>query len=147
MATKTFYELIEELNQKSDSILANAQKTNLVADNMNKTLDGMGVMEVANVDNVNTLGFKDPTAQFDGTPISDASKQALTDQRGIMNEYLRAQNPNFLQKAGGQLKDFIKGGGFTGFIGQGIGGILNLIELFLLKILEILMDIIWARVI
>ena len=52
MATKTFYQIIDELNQKSDSILANAQKTNLVADNMNKTLDGMGVMPDADLDQV-----------------------------------------------------------------------------------------------
>ena len=124
MATKTFYQIIDELNQKSDSILANAQKANLVADNMNKTLDGMGVMEVAEVDNVNTIG-RDPTAQFDGTPISAEGKAALSDQRGIMNEYLKAQNPNFLQQVGSGIKDYISGGGLIGRIGGGIGSFLN----------------------
>jgi len=45
----TFNELIAQLNASSDNILANAAKTNSTADNMNQTLDGMGVSEVSGI--------------------------------------------------------------------------------------------------
>jgi len=45
----TFNELIAQLNASSDNILANAAKTNIKADNMNQTLDGMGVSEVSGI--------------------------------------------------------------------------------------------------
>ena len=45
----TFNELIAQLNASSDNILANAAKTNIVADDMNQTLDGIGIGEVSGI--------------------------------------------------------------------------------------------------
>ena len=48
----TLNELIAQLNASSDNILANAAKTNIIADDMNQTLDGMGVQEVSGIQDI-----------------------------------------------------------------------------------------------
>src|SRR6056300_1067363 len=45
----TLNELIAQLNASSDNILSDASKLNTTADNMNQTLDGIGVQEISGV--------------------------------------------------------------------------------------------------
>tara|TARA_R110002111_G_scaffold260121_1_gene330907 strand:- start:44 stop:868 length:825 start_codon:yes stop_codon:yes gene_type:complete len=45
----TFNELIAQLNASSDNILSNADRLNTTANNMNQTLDGIGIGEVSGI--------------------------------------------------------------------------------------------------
>ena len=56
----TFNELIAQLNASSDNILANAAKTNIKADNMNQTLDGMGVKELSGIAEIQPEIIEEP---------------------------------------------------------------------------------------
>jgi hypothetical protein len=45
----TLNELIAQLNASTGNILSDASRLNTTADNMNQTLDGMGVQEVSGI--------------------------------------------------------------------------------------------------
>src|SRR5210317_1768448 len=45
----TLNELIAQLNASTDNILSDASRLNTTANNMNQTLDGMGVQEVSGI--------------------------------------------------------------------------------------------------
>ena len=102
----TFNELIAQLNASSDNILANAAKTNIKADNMNQTLDGMGVKELSGIAEIQPEIIEEP-------------QYRIRDQL----------NRDFLQ--GGLLRDAKQSLGDTysqlkqSSLGQGLGSIKN----------------------
>ena len=56
----TLNELIAQLNASSDSILSNANRLNTTADNMNQTLDGMGVKELSGIAEIQPEIIEEP---------------------------------------------------------------------------------------
>ena len=48
----TLNELIAQLNASSDNILSDAGRLNTTANNMNQTLDGMGVNEISGIEGI-----------------------------------------------------------------------------------------------
>jgi len=102
----TLNELIAQLNASSDSILSNANRLNTTADNMNQTLDGMGVKELSGIAEIQPEIIEEP-------------QYRIRDQL----------NRDFLQ--GGLLRDAKQSLGDTysqlkqSSLGQGLGSIKN----------------------
>ena len=120
----TFNELIAQLNASSDNILANAAKTNIVADDMNQTLDGMmGVQEVSGIQEL--------------APGRSVSEQVYADQQ-INNQYsdmapadfgypsANSQFPQLglMDQTKNLFNKYIGSGGAIGMLASGIGSLL-----------------------
>jgi len=120
----TLNELIAQLNASSDNILANAAKTNIVADDMNQTLDGMmGVQEVSGIQEL--------------APGRSVSEQVYADQQ-INNQYsdmapadfgypnANSQFPQLglMDQTKNLFNKYIGSGGAIGMLASGIGSLL-----------------------
>ena len=119
----TLDELISQLNASSDNILSNANKLNTTADNMNQTLDGMGVQEVSGIQEL--------------APGRSISEQVYADQQ-INNQYSDMAPADFgypsaislfpqlglMDQTKNLFNKYIGSGGAIGMLGRGIGSLL-----------------------
>lgn len=120
----TLNELIAQLNASSDSILSNANRLNTTADNMNQTLDGMGVQEVSGIAEL--------------APGRSIGEQVYADQQ-INNQYLDMApgDYGFVGSSGVQLPEqgimsqiknaitnYVQSGGILGIGANILGGLL-----------------------
>ena len=119
----TFNELIAQLNASSDNILSNANRLNTTANNMNQTLDGMGIQEVSGIEGLapeRTVGGQVYADQQINNQYSDMapadfgypSANSQFPQLGLMD-----QTKNLFNK-------YIGSGGAIGMLASGIGSLL-----------------------
>ncbi len=121
----TLNELIAQLNASSDNILANAAKTNIIADDMNQTLDGMGVQEVSGIAELTpgrTVGEQRDKGMYDSgqlqyMDVNPADYGYVSDTTPFPQQGLMSQAKNLFQK-------YISSGGILGMAVNAIGGMI-----------------------
>jgi len=120
----TLNELIAQLNASSDSILSDAGRMNIAADNMNQTLDGMGVKEISGVAEL-LPDAKDKYQEnmYTGQlPVSFSNN--ITNESTALVPNITDQNNNGIMS---QIKDaignYFKGGGTLGMAANFLGNL------------------------
>ena len=122
----TFNELIAQLNASSDNILANAAKTNIVADDMNQTLDDMGVQEVSGI-----AGLEPGRSIGDQRDFSmyNSGQLQYTDvapgDYGYVNNGSQLPEQGIMGQAKNLFQQYIGSGGLMGMEFKGIGSLLT----------------------
>ena len=120
----TLNELIAQLNASSDNILSDAGRMNIAADNMNQTLDGMGVKEISGVAEL-LPDAKDKYQEnmYTGQlPVSFSNN--ITNESTALVPNITDQNNNGIMS---QIKDaignYFKGGGTLGMAANFLGNL------------------------
>jgi len=124
----TLNELIAQLNASSDNILSDATRLNTTADNMNRTLDNMGVQEISGIEGIlpdakDTYQENMYTGQlpdsFSNNITTDSTALApkITNQNKNLTEFGYQKNDGIMS----QIKDYFKGGGSLGAAARFIG--------------------------
>jgi hypothetical protein len=124
----TLNELIAQLNASSDNILSDATRLNTTADNMNRTLDNMGVQEISGIEGIlpdakDTYQENMYTGQlpdsFSNNVTTDSTALApkITNQNKNLTEFGYQKNDGIMS----QIKDYFKGGGSLGAAARFIG--------------------------
>ena len=119
----TFNELIAQLNASSDNILANAAKTNIVADDMNQTLDGMGIQEVSSIEGLapgRTIGEQVYADQQINNQYSDMAPGDF----GYPSANSQLPEQGIMSQAKNLFQQYIGSGGLMGMAFKGIGSLL-----------------------
>ena len=119
----TFNELIAQLNASSDNILANAAKTNIVADDMNQTLDGMGIQEVSGIEGLapeRTVGGQVYADQQINNQYSDMAEGDF----GYPSANSQLPEQGIMSQAKNLFQQYISSGGLMGMAFKGIGSLL-----------------------
>ena len=125
----TLNELIAQLNASSDNILSDAGRLNTTANNMNQTLDGMGVQEISGIEGLipdaqDRYKQKMYTEQVPTTVSNNITTDStalvpnITNQNKNLTEFGYQQNKNGIMS---QIKDYFKGGGSLGAAARFIG--------------------------
>ena len=120
----TLNELIAQLNASSDSILSNANRLNTTADNMNQTLDGMGVQEVSGIaellpDAKDTYQENMYTGQL---PVS-FSNNITNESTALVPNITDQNNDGIMSQIKGAIGDYFKGGGTLGMAANFLGNL------------------------
>ena len=119
----TFNELIAQLNASSDNILANAAKTKIVADDMNQTLDGMGIQEVSGIEGLapeRTVGGQVYADQQINNQYSDMAPGDF----GYPSANSQLPEQGIMSQAKNLFQQYIGSGGLMGMAFKGIGSLL-----------------------
>ena len=125
----TLNELIAQLNASTDNILSDASRLNTTANNMNQTLDGMGVQEISGIEGLipdaqDRYKQKMYTEQVPTTVSNNITTDTtalvpnITNQNKNLTEFGYQQNKNGIMS---QIKDYFKGGGSLGAAARFIG--------------------------
>tara|TARA_R100001460_G_scaffold63454_1_gene103682 strand:+ start:315 stop:1151 length:837 start_codon:yes stop_codon:yes gene_type:complete len=125
----TLNELIAQLNASTDNILSDASRLNTTANNMNQTLDGMGVQEISGIEGLipdaqDRYKQKMYTEQVPTTVSNNITTDStalvpnITNQNKNLTEFGYQQNKNGIMS---QIKDYFKGGGSLGAAARFIG--------------------------
>ncbi len=130
----TLNELIAQLNASSDSILSDAGRMNIAADNMNQTLDGMGVQEVSGIEGIvpdakdkyqeNMYTGQLPVS-FSNNITTDSTALApkITNQNKNLTEFGYQKNDGIMSQIKGAIGDYFKGGGTLGMAANFLGNL------------------------
>ena len=130
----TLNELIAQLNASSDSILSDAGRMNIAADNMNQTLDGMGVQEVSGIEGIvpdakdkykeNMYTGQLPVSISNNiTTDSTALATKITNQNKNLTEFGYQKNDGIMSQIKGAIGDYFKGGGTLGMAANFLGNL------------------------
>ena len=122
----TLNELIAQLNASSDNILANAAKTNIVADDMNQTLDGMmGVQEVSGIQELapgRTVGEQRDKGMYDSGQLQYSD--VLPQDYGYLGANAQFPQLGLMDQTKNLFNKYIGSGGAIGMLASGIGSLL-----------------------
>ena len=124
----TLNELIAQLNASSDNILADSAKANIVADDMNQTLDGMGVKEVSGIAQLapgRTVGeqrdagmYASGELQYDDVAPGDF---------GYVYTSPQASEKGLIGQGKNLIEQYIRSGGLLGLATRGIGSLFSML--------------------
>jgi len=127
----TLNELIAQLNASTDNILSDTSRLNTVADNMNQTLDGMGVQEVSGIAELLPDERQDMYRTQIYTPEQQETLPSTTQQVIDSSSYVLPQDLGTNVPPQGilsQIKDaamnYIQSGGMIGIGANILGGLL-----------------------
>jgi hypothetical protein len=121
----TFNELIAQLNASSDNILANAAKTNIVADDMNQTLDDMGVQElsgIAGLEPGRSIGDQRDFSMYNSGQLQYTD--VAPGDYGYVNNGSQLPEQGIMGQAKNLFQQYISSGGLMGMAANVIGGML-----------------------
>ncbi len=121
----TLNELIAQLNASSDNILVNAAKTNIIADDMNQTLDGMGVQEVSGIAELTpgrTVGEQRDKGMYDSGQLQYSD--VLPQDYGYLGANAQFPQQGLMSQAQDLFQKYIGSGGILGMAVNTIGGML-----------------------
>lgn len=126
----TLNELIAQLNMSTDNILSDANKLNLTADNMNQTLDNMGVQEVSGIAGVAPDIVQDDyrttlMETFDPSQLTGGASYVMPPNLGTAPIVDQQKNKGIMSQVADLAKNYIMGGGAFGLGAKFIGGILG----------------------
>ncbi len=124
----TLNELIAQLNASSDNILADAAKTNIVADNMNQTLDGMGVKEVSGIAELapgRTVGEQRDAGMYASGQLQ--YEDVAPGDYGYVNSSPQLPKTGIMSQTKNLIEQYIKSGGLLGLATRGIGSLFSMI--------------------
>jgi hypothetical protein len=119
----TFNELIAQLNASSDNILSNANRLNTTANNMNQTLDGMGIQEVSGIEGLapeRTVGGQVYADQQINNQYSDMAEGDF----GYPSANSQLPEQGIMSQAKNLFQQYISSGGLMGMAFKGIGSLL-----------------------
>ena len=119
----TLNELIAQLNASSDRMLSDAGRMNIAADNMNQTLDGMGVNEISGVaellpDAKDTYQENMYTGQLPDSFSNNITTDSIALKPNITNQN---NNENFSIK--NALANYFQSGGIMGMATNFLGNL------------------------
>ena len=128
----TLNELIAQLNASSDNILSDAGRLNTTANNMNQTLDGMGVNEISGIEGLipdaqDRYKQKMYTEQVPTTVSNNITTDStalvpnITNQNKNLTEFGYQNNDGIMSQIKGAIGDYFKGGGMLGAAANFIG--------------------------
>ena len=119
----TFNELIAQLNASSDNILSNANRLDTTANNMNQTLDGMGIQEVSGIEGLapeRTVGGQVYADQQINNQYSDMAPGDF----GYPSANSQLPEQGIMGQAKNLFQQYISSGGLMGMAANVIGGML-----------------------
>jgi hypothetical protein len=105
----TLNELIAQLNASTGNILSDASRLNTTADNMNQTLDGIGVQEVSGIEQL----VPDEKQNIDGSYVLPQDLGTNIPPQGILSQIKDA------------AMNYIQSGGMIGIGANILGGLLS----------------------
>jgi len=121
----TLNELIAQLNASSDNILSNANRLNTTADNMNQTLDGMGVQEVSGIAELapgRTVGEQRDAGMYDSGQLQYTD--VAPGDYGFVGANAQFPQKGLMSQAKDLFQNYIGSGGILGMAASAIGGML-----------------------
>ena len=121
----TLNELIAQLNSSSDNILSNASRLNTTANNMNQTLDGMGVQEVSGIAELapgRTVGEQRDAGMYDSGQLQYTD--VLPQDYGYVGSGAQLPEQGIISQIKNTVMDYVKSGGILGIGANILGGFL-----------------------
>ncbi len=120
----TLNELIAQLNASSDNILADAGRLNTTANNMNQTLDGMGVQEVSGIEGiVPDAQDKYQENMYTGQLPVSFSNNITNESTALVPNITDQNNDGIMSQIKGAIGDYFKGGGTLGMAANFLGNL------------------------
>ena len=121
----TLNELIAQLNASTDNILSDTSRLNTVADNMNQTLDGMGVQEVSGIEQLvpgRTVGEQRDKGMYDSGQLQYSD--VLPQDYGYLGANAQFPQQGLMSQAQDLFQKYIGSGGILGMAVNTIGGMI-----------------------
>jgi len=121
----TLNELIAQLNASTDNILSDASRLNTTADNMNQTLDGMGVKEVSGIAELapgRTVGEQRDAGMYASGQLQYTD--VLPQDYGYVSSGAQLPEQGLMSQAKDLFQKYISSGGILGMAANAIGGML-----------------------
>ncbi len=121
----TLNELIAQLNSSSDNILSDAGRLNTTANNMNQTLDGMGVQEVSGIAELapgRTVGEQRDAGMYDSGQLQYTD--VLPQDYGYVGSGAQLPEQGIISQIKSTVMDYVKSGGILGIGANILGGFL-----------------------
>ena len=121
----TLNELIAQLNASTDNILSDASRLNTTADNMNQTLDGMGVQEVSGIAELapgRTVGEQRDAGMYDSGQLQYTD--VLPQDYGYVGSGAQFPEQGIMSQIKNAVMDYVKSGGILGIGANILGGFL-----------------------
>ena len=121
----TLNELIAQLNASSDNILADAGRLNTTANNMNQTLDGMGVQEVSGIAELapgRTVGEQRDKGMYDSGQLQYMDVNPA--DYGYLGANAQFPQQGLMSQAQDLFQKYIGSGGILGMAVNTIGGMI-----------------------
>ena len=121
----TLNELIAQLNASTDNILSDASRLNTTADNMNQTLDGMGVQEVSGIAELapgRTVGEQRDAGMYDSGQLQYTD--VLPQDYGYVGSGAQFPEQGIMSQIKNAVMDYVKSGGILGIAANILGGFL-----------------------
>lgn len=122
----TLNELIAQLNASSDSILSNTNRLNTTANNMNQTLDGMGVKEVSGIAELvpgRTMGEQRDAGMYESGQLQ-YTDVAPGDYGFVGSSGVQLPKQGIMSQIKNAITNYVKSGGMLGMAANAIGGML-----------------------
>jgi len=121
----TLNELIAQLNASTDNILSDASRLNTTADNMNQTLDGMGVQEVSGIAELapgRTIGEQRDAGMYATGQLQYSD--VLPQDYGYVSSGAQLPKQGLMSQVKDLFQKYISSGGILGMAVNAIGGML-----------------------
>jgi hypothetical protein len=121
----TLNELIAQLNASTDNILSDASRLNTTADNMNQTLDGMGVQEVSGIAELapgRTIGEQRDAGMYATGQLQYSD--VLPQDYGYVSSGAQLPKQGLMSQVKDLFQKYISSGGILGMAVNTIGGML-----------------------
>jgi hypothetical protein len=121
----TLNELIAQLNASTGNILSDASRLNTTADNMNQTLDGMGVQEISGIAELapgRTVGEQRDAGMYDSGQLQYTD--VLPQDYGYVGSGAQLPEQGIMSQIKNAVMDYVKSGGILGIGANILGGLL-----------------------
>ena len=121
----TLNELIAQLNASTDNILSDASRLNTTADNMNQTLDGIGVQEVSGIEQLTpgrTIGEQRDAGMYATGQLQYSD--VLPQDYGYVSSGAQLPKQGLMSQVKDLFQKYISSGGILGMAVNAIGGML-----------------------
>jgi len=121
----TLNELIAQLNASTGNILSDASRLNTTADNMNQTLDGMGVQEVSGIAELapgRTVGEQRDAGMYDSGQLQYTD--VAPSDYGFVGANAQLPEQGIISQIKNTVMDYVKSGGILGIGANILGGFL-----------------------
>ena len=121
----TLNELIAQLNASTDNILSDASRLNTTADNMNQTLDDIGVQEISGIAELTpgrTVGEQRDAGMYDSGQLQYTD--VLPQDYGYVGSGAQLPEQGIMSQIKNAVMNYVKSGGILGIGANILGGLL-----------------------
>ena len=121
----TLNELIAQLNASSDNILSDAGKLNTTANNMNQTLDEMGVQEISGIEQLapgRTIGEQRDAGMYESGQLQYTD--VLPQDYGYVGSGVQLPEQGIMSQIKNAITNYVQSGGILGIGANILGGLL-----------------------